>query len=215
MSGQMTRRCFLARCGGGLWAARAGAAAGEREAFRLWFCWLAESVYFMKQPPAEVKDCSSLLRFAYREALRPHTGGWARQWGYEWLPPYPEARTGAAPLFRVGEEGRHFADARHLMRYNTRRISRRVGEAQPADVLFFRAADGESWHAMAYLGRSHFEESPEKYVVYHTGPDGKWPGEVRRPALRELLAHPEPRWRPVEGNVHFLGVFRWNLLTEG
>jgi len=101
------------------------------------------------------------------------------------------------------------------MRFNTRRISRRVEEAEPADVLFFRAADGESWHAMAYLGRSHFEKSREIYVVYHTGPDGKWPGEVRRPALRELLAHPEPRWRPVDGNVHFLGVFRWNLLTEG
>ncbi len=210
----MTRRSFLAGCGGAAWAAQGATAAGAKEAFRLWFCWLAESVYFMKRPPVEVKDCSSLLRFAYREALRAHTAEWARQWGYEWLPPYPDPRTAAAPLFRVGDEARHFADARHLMRFNTRKVGQRVEEAMPADLLFFRAAEGETWHAMAYLGRSRFEESPEKYVVYHTGPEGKWAGEVRRPSIRQLLAHPEPRWRPVEGNLHFLGVFRWNLLLE-
>lgn len=201
--------------GGAMLGARAGQAAGGREAFRLWFCWLAESVCFMKRPPAEVKDCSSLLRFAYREALRPHTGEWARHWGYEWLPPYPEPQFSGTPLFRVGAETRHFADARHLMRYNTRRISRHAVDALPADVLFFRAAGGDSWHAMAYLGRSHFEESRETYAVYHTGPEGKWPGETRRPSLKELLVHPEPRWRPVHGNVHFLGVYRWNLLMGG
>lgn len=211
----MTRRSFLAGCGGAAQTAQAWAAAGAREAFRQWFCWLAESAYFMKRPPAEIRDCSSLLRFAYREALRPHTAEWARQWGYELLPPYPDVQPGVAPLFRVGDGTRHFADAKHLMRYNTQRISRQAAGAQPADVLFFRMRDGESWHAMAYLGKSRFEESPERYVVYHTGPEGKWPGEVRRPALRELLSHPEPRWRPVEGNPHFLGVFRWNLLCEG
>ncbi|MFZ5926759.1 MAG: DUF1175 family protein [Acidobacteriota bacterium] len=210
----MTRRSFLAGFAAAEGAVQPVAAAGAGEAFRLWFCWLAESLYFLRQPPAEVKDCSSLLRFAYREALRPHTAEWARQWGYEWLPPYPEARISAAPPFRVGDEARHFADARHLMRFNTRRIGQRVEEAMPADVLFFRAADGGAWHAMAYLGRSHFEKSPEKYLVYHTGPEGKWRGEVRRPAVRELMAHPEPRWRPVEGNPHFLGVYRWNLLME-
>lgn len=208
----MTRRSFLARAAAG---ALAPAAPGAGDAFRMWFCWLAESVYFMKRPPAEVKDCASLLRFAYREALRPHTAQWARQWGYGWLPPYPDVRAGAAPLFRVGDEARHFADARHLMRFNTRRVCRRVEEAMPADVLFFRAAEAERWHAMAYLGQSRFDESGEKYVVYHTGPEGKWAGEVRRPSVKELLAHPEPRWRPVEGNPHFLGIYRWNLLSEG
>lgn len=213
--GIMTRRSLLLAGAAALRAARARGATGEREAFRLWFCWLAESMYFLKKPPAEVKDCSSLLRFAYREALRPHTGEWVRQWGYEWLPPYPEPRMGMAPLFRVGSEARHFADARHLMRFNTRRVSRRVEDALPADLLFFRSPEGETWHAMAYIGRSHFEKSAEKYVVYHTGPAEKWPGEVRRPPLRELLAHPEPRWRPVAGNGCFLGIFRWNLLLEG
>lgn len=210
----MTRRRLIAAVAAGVFPELGAAVPGAGEAFRLWFCWLAESVFFMKRPPAEIKDCSSLLRFAYREALRPHTAEWARQWGYKWLPPYPEPGLKAPPLFRVGDEARYFADARHLMRFNTRKVSGRAEDAQPADVLFFRASGGESWHAMAFLGKSQFEESPETYVVYHTGPEGKWPGEVRRPSLKELMAHPEPRWRPVTGNAHFLGVFRWNLLME-
>jgi uncharacterized protein YfaT (DUF1175 family) len=43
---------------------------------------------------------------------------------------------------------------------------------------------------------------------------GKKPGEMRRVRLEELLQHPSPRWRPVEGNRNFLGVYRWNILKE-
>ncbi len=211
----MTRRSLLACCGASLWPARARGAADQREAFRLWFCWLAESMFYAERLPAEIRDCSSMLRFAYREALRPHTQEWARHWGYSWLPPYPEPKFDGPPLFRAGAELRHFADARHLMRFNTRRVSGELESARPADLLFYRAPDGASWHAMAWLGRSRFEDSQDEFVVYHTGPEGAWPGEVRRPPVRELLRHPEPRWRPVSGNPWFLGVYRWNLLWEG
>lgn len=211
----MTRRSLLAGCGGGLLCVRAPGAASGREAFRLWFCWLAESLFFAETLPAEIRDCSSLLRFAYREALRPHTREWARQWGYSWLPPYPEPKFDAPPLFRAGEELRYFADARHLMRFNMRLVARQLEAARPADVLFYRSPDGASWHAMAWLGRSCFEALQEDFVIYHTGPEGDWRGEVRRPRVKELLRHPEPRWRPVPGNPQFLGVYRWNLLWEG
>lgn len=211
----MTRRDFLLLAANGAQTRARPGSAGAREAFRMWFCWLAESSFFLKALPAEIRDCSSLLRFAWREALRPHTRDWARQWGYTWLPPYPEPRFAEAPMLRVGDERRHFADARHLMRFNTRMLAASVEAAQPADLLFYRSPNGASWHAMAYLGRSSFERSEERYVVYHTGPGGDWPGEVRRPAVRQLLQHPEPRWRPVQGNPHFLGVYRWNLLADG
>jgi len=59
------------------------------------------------------------------------------------------------------------------------------------------------------------ENDPAKgddVVVYHTGPIGDAPGEMRRLAISELLQHPSPRWRPVAGNSNFLGVFRWNIL---
>jgi uncharacterized protein YfaT (DUF1175 family) len=68
---------------------------------------------------------------------------------------------------------------------------------------------------MVWLGPSRFENVPGPYVVYHTGPEGKWAGEVRRPSIRELLDHPEPRWRLVLGNPCLLGIFRWNLLLGG
>lgn len=186
-----------------------------REAFRMWFCWLAECVFSLKALPAEIRDCSSLLQFAWREALRSHTREWARRWGYTWLPPYPEPRFSEAPLLRVGDERRHFADARHLMRFNTRMLAAAVKAVQPADLLFYRSPNSASWHAMAYLGRSSFERSKERYAVRHTGPGGDWPDEVRRPAVRHLLQLPEPRWRPVQGNPHFLGVYRRNLLSDG
>jgi uncharacterized protein YfaT (DUF1175 family) len=50
--------------------------------------------------------------------------------------------------------------------------------------------------------------------VYHTGPAGKKLGEMRRVRVEELLHRPSPRWRPVEGNSNFLGVYRWNILKE-
>ena len=66
----------------------------------------------------------------------------------------------------------------------------------------------------AELGRSHFEPPDADYIVYHTGPDGRHPGEIRRPAVPELMRHPKPQWRPVAGNPYFLGVYRWNILAD-
>jgi uncharacterized protein YfaT (DUF1175 family) len=65
---------------------------------------------------------------------------------------------------------------------------------------------------MVWVGPSHFEDNSQIYVVYHTGPIGSHAGEIRRLTVSELLHHPEPRWRPLEGNTNFLGVYRWNIL---
>ena len=67
------------------------------------------------------------------------------------------------------------------------------------------------FHVMVFVGPSHFNK--ESVVVYHTGPISRDAGEIRRLTLTELLKHPEPRWRPLAGNPHFLGVYRWNLLA--
>jgi uncharacterized protein len=195
--------------------------AGDQRAFRAWFTWLAEALFFVpaQETPEEVRDCSSLVRFAYRNALTPHTASWARSVGLTIpLPPLPEiSRRGFAPLLRTGlDAAAHFADAAHLMRYNFRRIAGEWRAAEPGDALFWNQNPGHGAdHCMVWLGASQFEAAQETYVVYHTGPEGKWAGEVRRPSIRELLNHPEPRWRPLRGNPHFLGVFRWNLLLGG
>src|ERR1039458_2471628 len=52
----------------------------DRMTFRRWFTFLAEAQYFRGRAlPAEIDDCAALLRFAYREALRPHDASWARE----------------------------------------------------------------------------------------------------------------------------------------
>ncbi len=195
--------------------------AGDQRAFCAWFTWLAESLFFVQENglPEEVRDCSSLVRFAYRNALAAHNADWARSLGIDVaLPPLPEiSRRRFAPLLRTGsDEAAHFADAAHLMRYNFSRVAGEWRAAQPGDALFWNQHPGQGAdHCMVWLGPSQFEATPGPYVVYHTGPTGKWAGEVRRPSIRELENHPEPRWRPLRGNPHFLGVFRWKLLLGG
>ena len=194
------------------------ASLSDRKTFVAWFTWLAEALYYLPEArrPAEVTDCSALLRFAYREALRPHTAQWAREIGLEWMPPLPElSRPWLQPAVFAAAPGlyRQFADAEHLMRDNAWLVSRSLDAARTGDLLFYRQlVDSEPWHSMIYLGRSAFEPGRETYAVYHTGPIGPHRGEIRRPQIAALLAHPEPRWRPVAGNGNFLGVFRWNIL---
>ena len=48
----------------------------DRAAFRGWFVLLADAAFY--HPPAEVTDCAALVRYAMREALRPHTAEWLR-----------------------------------------------------------------------------------------------------------------------------------------
>jgi uncharacterized protein len=204
----------------------------DRAAFRRWFTLLAESQYYPGRTlPAEIDDCAALLRFAYREALRDHNAEWAQatampvpasaidvqQYQYPYTPL-------AAALFRVlggsfaasdiaNGTFAQFADVETLWRYNTFFVGRDFSRARPGDLLFFRQ-DGQKmpFHAMIFLGRSQIEGGSEQYVVYHTGPTGKSPGDIRRWSVAELVNYPEARWRPVSSNPAFLGVYRWNIL---
>ncbi|MCW5980599.1 MAG: DUF1175 family protein [Bryobacteraceae bacterium] len=207
----------------------------DRAAFVAWFTFLAEAQYF--QPPEaaqkEIVDCAALIRFAYREALREHTGEWAAGLRLAGVPAtpavakyrYPFTPLGGA-LFRVRpgafrpadlSDGAfaQFADAQSLKRWNTHFVGRDLDRAQPGDLLFFEQLNQQlPFHAMIYLGPSRVEGGPENWIVYHTGPDGDEPGEIRRPSVTELRHHPQPRWRPLLGNGNFLGVYRWNILRD-
>ena len=201
-------------------------------AFRRWFTLLAEAQYFRGPAlPAEIDDCAALLRFAYREALRPHDAAWARamalpvpasasdiqQYQYPYTPL-------AAALFRVRggslqaddlRDGAfaQFADVETLWRHNTHLVGRGLSRARPGDLLFFRQdSQRMPFHAMIFVGPSQIELGNEPYVVYHTGPSGKTPGEMRRLSVAQLLNYPDARWRPISANPGFLGVYRWNIL---
>jgi uncharacterized protein YfaT (DUF1175 family) len=207
----------------------------DQAAFRRWFSFLAEAQYFQRPAsrPTEIVDCAALIRYAYREALRSHLGTWATEAHLPLVPPfesvaryqYPYTPLGAA-LFRVREGSfvpsdlddgtfAQFADAQTLQRLNTHFVSRDLARALPGDLLFYRQESGHMpFHSMIYLGESPIAKDGARYVVYHTGPDGSDPGEIRRLSLPELLRFPEPQWRPAGSNRNFLGVFRWNILRE-
>jgi uncharacterized protein YfaT (DUF1175 family) len=67
---------------------------------------------------------------------------------------------------------------------------------------------------MIYLGESSIQNDGRRYVLYHTGPSGSDPGEIRRLTVEELMRFPQPEWRPVAANPSFLGVSRWNILRK-
>ncbi len=197
----------------------------EQAAFRRWFTAIAEyqAVRPRAEVPREIVDCASLLRYAYREALKRHDGQWFAATGMEVAAPpgetgawhYPDTPLGLG-LFRVtpgplaaadAANGAfaQFADARTLVERNAYRVSRDVRAALPGDLLFWRQFGQSSpWHSMIVLAGEQ--------VVYDTGPDHGRPGELRRVRIAELLDHPDARWRPVAGNPNFLGVYRWNIL---
>lgn len=199
--------------------------AADREAFRLWFAAIAEAQYTAPSPAWEYRDCSSLLRFAYVEALKPKTPEWFTQ--FPWLrpPPVPGPSVPGYPMpyvsrsvFRIApgayqpgdvEAGRLVgaATAEELMRYNSVLLGRTSAVAERGDLLFFAhpLAEGSGYHSMVYLG--------DGMIVYHTGASPEEGGEVRLLSLDTLARHPDPSWHPVPGNPHFLGFFRWRIIT--
>ncbi len=208
------------------------ASEADRQAFRRWFAFIAEAQFF-QQPdtPAELKDCAGLLRVSFQEALRTHSSSWALGLHLRSAAEVPDVKQYEFPftplgssVFRTRPGQFHardlhdgtfadFADANTLRRYNTHLVSRDIRLARRGDLLFYRQFGQRSpYHAMIFLDRSQFEEGPDSYVVYHTGPIGNAAGEIRRPTVGELLRHPDPRWRPVPDNPAFLGVYRWNIL---
>lgn len=193
----------------------------DRAAFRAWFVLLADSQFV--RPAPEVIDCAALVRFAFRESLRAHNPEWLRQVGLPFTPQFPDVRSAPRPgpdgwpLFRTStgdaQSYAEFADARTLIRFNTRARGKEIDAAQPGDLLYYYQRDQrQPDHLMIVVGRSLFEGEGDDWVVYHTGPIGDEPGEVRKVRLKDLLRHPAPRWRPDATNPAFVGVFRLSLL---
>ncbi len=203
----------------------------DERAFRAWFTFLAEMQFFQPAAarPAEISDCAALIRYAYREALRPHDGVWATAAHLPLAPALPSVAKYQYPytplganLFRVtggqfqpadlaGSAFAQFADAQTLQLRNTHFVTRDLAHAQSGDLLFFRQdQDHMPFHSMIYLGASQIEaRSAARYVVYHTGE-----AEMRRPSVEDLLHFPEAEWRPLPDNRRFLGVYRWNILRK-
>jgi uncharacterized protein YfaT (DUF1175 family) len=195
----------------------------DRAAFRSWFVFLADAQFYRGAP--DVTDCAALVRHAFREALRAHTPEWTRTARLPLVPAFPDVRRppkphGVAwPLFQVTDgpapSYAEFADARTIIRLNTRRVGRDLDGLRPGDLIYFRQPEQDQPdHLMIFVGRSIFDQSADDWIVYHTGPieSGPTGGEVRKVRLADLLRHPSPRWRPRTDNPRFVGIFRLALL---
>lgn len=193
----------------------------DRAAFRSWFVLLADAQF--ERPTADVIDCAALVRHAVRESLRAHTPEWLRQSQLPFAPRFADVRSAPRPtakgwpLFRIDDSNSpkyaEFADARTIIRLNSRSIGRNTTALRPGDLLYFHQPGQQSPdHLMVFIGRSLFETDGDDWVVYHTGPIEDGPGEVRKVRLSTLMQHPSPRWRPNTANPQFVGVFRLNSL---
>lgn len=192
----------------------------DRAAFRAWFVLLADAQFY--QPSPEIRDCAALVRHAVREAVREHSPEWLRRAALPAGSVYPDLRSrpraagGRLPLFRIAAAPpayAEFADAKTIVRLNTRRIARETAAARPGDLLYYRQPEQDQPdHLMVVVGRSAFEDQGADWVVYHTGPLDGGPGEIRKARLADLARHPSPHWRPLASNPRFIGVFRWMFL---
>lgn len=178
-------------------------------------------IHALKEQPEEIKDCASLLRYAYRMAMKPNkevgeifknTLGYVpedlRSFKYPQIPYIREK------LFRI-REGKwdgdtdafsSFADLYNLSHYSMRFISREVEEAKTGDVIIFSDKRGII-HSMILV-----DIHGKKNLIYHTG--GK-AGIFRIVELEEFMNFPDKRWRISSGNRYFTGVFRWKIINDG
>ncbi len=171
--------------------------------------------------PAQ-RDCAGLLRFAFREALAPHTAAWRDRVGYAAPPPGQDPAPSFGGAWRGGfptpDGPQAFARGLFLRNLSCVHLGRDIQLAHPGDLVFFARGGARSQpdHAMAFT-RPDVDGMP--MLVYHTGSEGggiaRPPGEVRRVRLGDLLQHPDPDFRPVPENPAFLGLYRWRLLAEG
>jgi len=207
----------------------------DRENFRRWFTWVAEIQFYKlsDQWNPEQRDCAGLVRFAWREALRPHDRPWFQRMGENYDPVAPDLTSSSATalhgkLFRTApgtytpadvSEGRfsEFADAQTLKMFNAEFVGRDREQAKPGDLLFFHQpwVQKFSFHVMIFIGEPRVaNEGTRDWVVYHTGASPEDAGTVKKVRLAVLDGHPDKRWRPVSTNPNFLGFYRLKILNQ-
>lgn len=207
----------------------------DRESFRSWFTWVAEMQFYKlsDQWHPDQRDCAGLVRFAWREAVRPHDRQWFQRMGETYDPVAPDLNSNIATplrgkLFRTasgafnpadlsGGNFSDFADAQTLKTFNAEFIGRDRKLAEPGDLLFFHQPWVQKfpYHVMIFIGEPRVAaEGAADWVVYHTGASPDDAGTVKKVRLSVLDGHPEKRWRPVTTNPNFLGFYRLKILQN-
>lgn len=194
---------------------------GERTAFQRWFVRIAEA-QFRKTNYGwnkDERDCSGLVRFAYREAQKRHDSAWFKKNGItidKNLPDimrffYPNVPVIKNKIFKIkhgpAEDQSTFgvyADAKTLMLLNTAFISRDIRDSQPGDLLFFY--DSENFKSPYHTIIVTKNDLQEIILLYHTG-DRQGIKRVNVQYLNAIR-----KFSPNPWNKNFLGVFRFSIL---
>ena len=193
----------------------------DRKAFLDWFVRIAES-QFKKSNYGwnkNERDCSGLIRYAYREALKIHDREWYEKNGIvidKNLPDvqrfhYPEVPVMGKNIFKKKEAPASdtgsfgvFADAENLMKFNTGFISRNLEDAKPGDILFFHdIVNLDSPYHSIIMVKNDLQET---ILLYHTGSEQG----IKRVAVDYLSG--SRKFSPEPWNKNFLGVFRFHII---
>ncbi len=204
----------------------------DRRNFSTWFARIAEAQFYKPSDawqPTQ-RDCAGLIRFAYREALKKHDPAWfkavplpmptsiadIKKYNYPAVPLVGEKtfRVNDLPLEpgRIDSIFTNFVESQYILHYNCVPLSKKWVDCQTGDLAFFFHFDDPDmpYHGMIVLKEE--SDPAQEFLVYHTGPDGQNPGEVRKIARTTLNQHPDERWHLNEANPYFLGYFRWKII---
>ncbi|MBM9577536.1 DUF1175 family protein [Leptospira sp. 201903070] len=187
----------------------------DRRAFREWFVQIALSQYLKETGSWNVqeRDCSGLIRFSYKEALKNHDLSWQKKNGILLDKNIPDVREFQYPdipsiginLFRTGlKTFGAFADAESLEKYNTSFVSKNLESGLAGDILFFREdrGNGTNFHSMILVE----ENKKNPLLLYHTG------SHRGIQLIRSKELNKSNRFSPEPSNPSFLGIHRFRIL---
>ena len=207
----------------------------DKRNFADWFTYVAEMQFYRMSDAwnPDQRDCAGLVRFALREALRPHDHAWFQKMGPGYESAAPDVKAVKLETNPLGEKlfrtdygsfspadvtnGKfsEYADGKTLKNYNCEFIGRDRSQARPGDLLVFYQpwVQKYPYHVMIFVGRAHVQDDgAADWVVYHTGSSPTDSGTVKKVRLAVLEHHPDPRWRPIESNHNFQGFYRLKIL---
>jgi uncharacterized protein YfaT (DUF1175 family) len=178
--------------------------------FRAWMVRIMQEQIRQGLSPRWVQhDCAGFVRYAVAESLRAHDQRWLKANGLsaEQLPAElhlsPAQETLRHAWRRMDGSKGAYVSAIGLVQGNSRYVAKDFNLAQPGDLLFFD--QGDEQHLMVWMnGR----------VIYHTGTVTAQDNGLRAISVSQLLQWKDTRWRPVQDNPNFIGVYRLAFLPH-
>ena len=172
----------------------------QEAAFRGWFTRIVWEQYRVGPNGRWThRDCAGLVRFALKEAFATHDGKWKRTNSVSGMLAPPEIILSLEQKKELPEWT--FERGIQLVQKHTRFITKDINQALPGDVLFYDF--GDTQHLMIWMG---------SYIAYHNGSHSKNDSGLRKQTLKSLMTWKDTRWRPLEQNPNFIGIYRFSFL---